>query len=319
MSTKFASNNDTRGTVQILTGTHLFDGVEPEAASEDAQSREQLLLIRSEKVVRPLHQILHGAVTGNHRRLRAGQEIETLVETFSECGGTHGPDARRREFDRKGKAVEVADDLDDVTHIVRSEREPGTGRDGAFDEETRGRSLRCDRRTGAFIGNREWSNAPYLLARESEHFPARGEDGHTGTPVEESLGERRDGAAQVLAVVEDQQRAPRSQIFDKGVLDGEMLALLHIDRCGDGADRRCRIAHRCEFCHEDLAVELVPQLTCEPQAIRVLPTPPGPVSVTSRSVCSRAMSSSSSSDRPTSPVDSAGTCRMTDRRDATGG
>ena len=49
-------------------------------------------------------------------------------------------------------------------------------------------------------------------------------------------------------------------------------------------------------------------------AIRVLPTPPGPVSVTSRSICSRSVSNSSSSARPTSLVDSAGTCRITDRR-----
>ena len=43
------------GTAQILICAYLFDGVEPETSSEDAQSREQLLLIRSEKVVRPLH------------------------------------------------------------------------------------------------------------------------------------------------------------------------------------------------------------------------------------------------------------------------
>ena len=45
------------------------------------------------------------------------------------------------------KPIEVPDDLNDVTHIVRSDREPWAGCDGTFDEQARGRSLHCDRRS----------------------------------------------------------------------------------------------------------------------------------------------------------------------------
>ena len=43
-----------------------------------------------------------------------------------------------------------------------------------------------------------------------------------------------------------------------------MLALLHIDRCGNGGDGRRGITHRCELGHEDLAVKLIPYVACEP-------------------------------------------------------
>src|ERR1700722_14090734 len=42
-----------------------------------------------------------------------------------------------------------------------------------------------------------------------------------------------------------------------------MLTLLHVDSRGDGAHRRRGIAHRREFRHEDLAVELIPEVTGE--------------------------------------------------------
>ncbi len=69
----------------------------------------------------------------------------------------------------------------------------------------------------------------------------------------------------MLAVVEHQQCPPSSQILDEGLLDGQMLTLLHIYRRRNrGNGRRC-IAHWGELGHEDLAVELVPQVAGEPQ------------------------------------------------------
>jgi hypothetical protein len=73
-------------------------------------------------------------MTGNHRRLRSGEEIEALAETFSEGRRTHGPYASRREFDCEWKAIEATDDLDNAIHVLRSEREAWPGRDGALDE-----------------------------------------------------------------------------------------------------------------------------------------------------------------------------------------
>ena len=128
--------------------------------------------------------------------------MKTLVKTLGEGRRTHCPDPRRCEFDRKWKAIEVADDLNDVTDIVRSEREPWAGCDGTIDEETRGRSLRRRSRTRALVRNRKRPDAPHQLARKSEYLTTRGKDGHVGAPAEESLGEGRNGAAQVLAVVE---------------------------------------------------------------------------------------------------------------------
>ncbi len=128
---------------------------------------------------------------GNHRLLRAGEEIEALVETFYERRRTHGPHSCRRELERQRKPVEMADDVDYVSHVVRSEGESSPGSDGTFDEEARCWSFRCCRRTDTFVGNREGPDPPHLLARKSERAAAGSKDGQVRTPAEETAGERR--------------------------------------------------------------------------------------------------------------------------------
>ena len=85
-----------------------------------------------------------------------------------------------RQFDCKWKPIKVADDVDNVAHIVRSRSsEPWAGRDGMFDEDMCGWSFHCDRWTGALFWNRKRPNGPHLLPRESEYFAASGKNGRT--------------------------------------------------------------------------------------------------------------------------------------------
>ena len=95
---------------------------------------------------------------------------------------------------------------------------------------------------------------------------------------------RRDRGQQVLAVVEHEQRLPVAQVLDEAVLERQVLALLDVERRPRPRRRshrrrararaRRRTPRRRTSCHSSRATRI---------ASRVLPTPPGPVSVTRRS------------------------------------
>ncbi len=142
----------------------------------------------------------------------------------------------------------------------------------------------------------------------------------SGHQLRSRSDERGDGGSQMLAVVENQQGPARSQILDQGVLDGQMLALLYIDRGGDGGDGRCRVAAPVRARPRRPRRRTRPTASLASRmAIRVLPTPPGPVSV-HQSVDSQPAGEQLELIGPTDqPGDSAGSCRAADRRAATGG
>jgi hypothetical protein len=91
---------DSRGT-EIVSRAHSLGGVEPEGAGEHRESPEESLLVGIEQVVRPRDEILQGPVTGDHRGLGTGEDLEPPVEPLREGDRAHRPDASRRELDRE--------------------------------------------------------------------------------------------------------------------------------------------------------------------------------------------------------------------------
>ena len=268
--------------------------------------------------MRPLHEILHSAVTGNHRRLGAGKQIETLIETLGENRRTHRPDPRCRQFDRQWKPIEVSDDFDDITHVVRPQRIPA-GRDGTFDEQAR---------AGASTA---------IAASQPSSGVASGRTGHTCSPGSPSTS--RLVARMVTSGHQFRRRSENDAMVPRRC---SQLSRTNNARLPRRYSTRVSSTERCWRCCTSTAVAMAP--TVDPGsltgassatktspsnsshkspasriAIRVLPTPPGPVSVTNRWIRSWSVSRSSSSTRPTNLVVSVGTCRITDRRDGTGG
>ena len=75
----------------------------------------------------------------------------------------------------------------------------------------------------------------------------------------------------MLAVVEDEQGPSPSEVLEQCLLDGEVLALLHVDSGRDRRDGRARVVDRREQRHEHLPVELVPEIAGEPERQSRLP------------------------------------------------
>jgi len=146
--------------------------------------------------VRPFHQILQCAMPGDHRFLRAGEEIEALVETFLPSAAGLMARMRAAASSSASGSPSRCGTMSIMSATLSGPRaNPGRGGDGAFDEEASGRSFRCRRRTSALVRNRKGPDPPHLLARKSEDFAAGSKNGHVRTPAEETPGERRDGGS----------------------------------------------------------------------------------------------------------------------------
>ncbi len=250
---------------RLVRGAHRLDRVEAEAAGEHADLGEQLLLVGLEQVVRPRHQVVEVAMPGDHRRLRAREQVEAWIEPLGQRLRAHHTHACGSQLDRQRQAVDPPHDAGDRVHVVGTQREPGTRRRRPLDEEPHGRRLTHGREVGVDVGDRQRIDPPDLLSGETEHLAAGGEDREVGGRAEQAFDERRDGGAQVLAVVEHEQHAPAAEVLDERLLDGEVLALLHVDRGRDRGHGRDGIVHGRQLDHEHLTVELVPQIACKPE------------------------------------------------------
>ena len=235
---KFASILGTTDMSMFLAGTDLFDGVQSEASGEHAQLGEQSLFLRAEQVVRPPHEILHGAMSRDHRRLGTGKKIEAPVETVSERRRRSWPVMRAAASSiASGSPSRWRTILMTSSTLSGPSEKPGRAAMARWTKRRAAGASDADRRTGALIGDRERS------------------DGHTCSPGSPStsrlvarmvtsghqLRMRSESdaivAPEMLTVVEDEKRPAASQVLDQGLLNRKMLALLHIDRSGDRGRR----------------------------------------------------------------------------------
>ncbi len=193
------------------------------------------------------------------------EEVEPVAKTFRERGGTDRTRTGCGEFDGEGQSVDAADDVGHGRRVVVTEREVGARGGGPFDEHPNRGDLRqvVDGHRARRHGER--LHPSNVLARQTEHLPARGQDRQVGARREHPFGEVRHGQPQVFAVVEHEQCAPAPQVLDEGVLDAEVLALVHVDGRCHRCDRRQRVVDGRQLHHVHLSEAFVPHVASDPQ------------------------------------------------------
>ncbi len=190
---------------------------------------------------------------------RVVEEVEALLQALRECVGTDAAQAGRSELDGERQPVDPAYDLGDGGEVLGAEDERRIRRHRTVDEEPHRRRRRGVVADG--VGRHgERLDSPDVLAGEAQHLTTGGEDRQVGTRGEQPLGESGDGGSEVLAVVEHEQRTASPEELDEGVLDGEVLALLHVDRGRDGGHRQQRVLDRRELDHVHLAAASLPDI-----------------------------------------------------------
>src|SRR5215210_5064497 len=109
---------------------------EREAADEDPEAREELLLFGVEELVAPFDRAAQRPVSlGQAGAWRCPQEIEARVETFAQRTWREDVASRRGKLERQRKTVQADADLDDRLGVRVRELEVGSGRASPIDEQ----------------------------------------------------------------------------------------------------------------------------------------------------------------------------------------
>ena len=151
------------------------------------------------------------------------------------------------------------------------------------------------------------------LARDAQANPARHQRVHPRTGGQQIHHERR-GVDDVLVVVQHQQRR-RSRKNALHAVDERLLAsTAHPKGLRDVGDDRVRVGDRGQVDEADAVRNASSRRAATAMASRVLPTPPGPVSVSNRTSSRRSSATSDtiSVSRPMREVSGAGRSAVCD-------
>ena len=128
---------DTRDHVDLEVTGDRSSTVQREAADEDAEAREESLLLRAEEVVTPLDRGAQRPVPPGQACAGLGpQDLEPYAETPEDLLRREQLDAGGSEFECKGKAVQANAQLGDRVGVQLGELEVGPDVACASDEES---------------------------------------------------------------------------------------------------------------------------------------------------------------------------------------
>ena len=282
---------DERGeALEHLAEVHLVaaDGVgdlERAAAREDAEPREQGLLGRLEQVVAPVDRVAERALPRRQVVGAAGEQVEPLLEPAEDRLRREQLHARGRELDREREPVEAAADPGHRGRVLVRELEARLDRLRPVDEELDGRRAR-ERAVAVAVrlGQRERRHRELALLAQAQRGLARHE-----------RGQARCGGEQLVRRASPRAAPARSCRARAG--PGRRRAAARSPRRAAGR-RSPRRRGRSAIAEPTMPASLTGARSTKKarpssaassaaaaSASRVLPVPPGPVSVTSRTSC----------------------------------
>ena len=282
---------------------HALDDVDPalardglgraevEGGREHGQPPERELLVVGEQVVGPGHGRQERAVAFLGAARATGQQAEPLVEALGDLLRRHRPDPRRGELDGEGDAVEVAADLDDGLDVVGVDHEPVGDRAA---RSVNSRTAAADRAASDRGSRREGrATAPGGPA------PRRGPSGSrlvttTWTSgADSSRASTRSAAAsstcsQLSRTISTRRSARYDANASRSVVGECIAAAATLTTSSPSATGASSTS-------QQPSAKPAANVAATPRARRVLPTPPTPVRVTSRSRATSAARASMSS------------------------
>ena len=253
--------------------------------AKTARRRKSACSVGREQVVAPGDRVAHRALPRRQVAAAAGQQGQPLLEPGQERRRRQDLHPGRGKLDGQRQAVEAAADGGDGGGVCCSQREVRQARLRALDEERdRGdprqllESAAERSAAGSGRGGTGNSRSPRtcsgsrLVARMVSSGQAASKRGHV-----------RRGLQHLLAVVEDEQQPLAGEVSGQRVAQRLPGDLPHAERGGNRRYDERRIGQRREIDEEDAIgiTDRAPRRRLS-SASRVLPVPPGPVSVTSR-------------------------------------
>ena len=257
--------------VEVVRRCDRGERRERRAAAVDGKLLEQRLLVPVQEVVAPFHELLQrGAARVGGRAV--AQECGAALEDGDELREPEHVHPRGGELDRERQPVHPPGDLGRERDSLGVRLEPGPCRPRTLEEELDGRRAeRCD-------------GKPHL-ARDVERLAARRQDPHPGTLREERRRDPRCLVEDVLARVENDERAAHLEGATSRVRAGRSRGRRRRVRgAGRRRPRRPRARSRRARCRPGTRARA--SVPSRPRA-GSCPRRAGPVSVTRRCSCSK--------------------------------
>ena len=256
---------------------------EVEPADKDAEAAEQRRRLRLEQVVAPGDGVAHGLLAGRQVARPIAQQPQAILHLRQQRLRREELDPGRRQLDGERQPVEGAADRGHrgCRRLVEGQCRPH--RAGTLQEEAhrlvagqeRGVRRRISRR------HRQGIDGRLVLAPHVQGRPAGGQHLERGTGAEQRGDERRGGGQEVLAVVEQQQGLPRAE--DPGQLVGDRSAGAGVSPAAVATvvGTSAGSASGARSTQMTPSAKAPATSSARARARRVLPTPPGPVRVSS--------------------------------------
>ena len=299
-------------------------GAEREPADEDAEAREELLLLAARgarsstrsrarsvhcRSVTPEPGAAPAGDRASSRDARAARAARAALQRAAASSSASGSPSRRTQSSTTDAA------------FVLGELEVGPGRPSAIDEQPDrlGPPQPGERRAPRRVGQLERRHPVDPLLGNIERSTARDEHLHAGRAGEQLADERRRGE-HVLEVVEQQQRLPVAQVLEQRLARRSVPAarLTPSSSAIALATSRASVMRR-ELDEHDAVGTRPRDAPVTSSASRVFPDPAAPVNVRSRTSSRRRSSRISRSSRVRPTNDDERRCRLGRGRVGTGG
>ena len=153
------------------------------------------------------------------RPIGAGQQPEAVAEPIGDLLGSERRDTGRSQLDRQRDPVQLAANFRDRCGVAIAHGEARRHRVGPLDEQPNRIARERTRRTRGFapLRDRQGRYRPHLLTGRPQRFAAGGQDAEVVARPQEVVGQLRAGANQVLAIVDQEEDAPRAKERRQGI------------------------------------------------------------------------------------------------------
>ncbi len=121
----------------LTTGADRVGRRQIEPAGEDREPAEHRLFRRLEQVVGPVNGGVEGALAGQRRLGRSGENPKRIVETIGQIGRRHAPQPGGGEFQSERNPVDARADAPDIDQFLIVRIEVGSNHPSSIQEQQR--------------------------------------------------------------------------------------------------------------------------------------------------------------------------------------
>jgi hypothetical protein len=198
--------------VDAIAGADLLRSLQSEGPGEHRQAAKQRAFGDRQQLVAPGQRGPERLLAIQRRSAAGRQHREAVAESLGDLSRRERPHARRGELERERHSIQPEADLGHRPGVVLAQRKARATSLARSQNTGSTRSRPAPRARPTRPGGQRERRTARSLLRGRAALAARDQDPQPGASAQQVLGKDGAGADQVLAVVQDQQRAPPSEL-----------------------------------------------------------------------------------------------------------